>query len=125
MTPGEVGAYFRLLCFSWKEPECGLTNNQADLKILANWATAAEGDRWERVMACFPKHPMRNKAVHNPRLYREWLRAREISQERGKAAQARWSKPTVPDKPPQKVAHRLGAGFESVGQIADKHFKPV
>lgn len=125
MTLGEIGAYVTLLCYAWREPECALTNDQADLKILAGWDTAQSTDRWERVMACWPKHPTRKKMVHNPRLYKEWLRARQISGERRQAAMKRHhpERFTTP-KPATRLHDRSAGGFESISQLADKHFPP-
>ena len=100
MTLGEIGAYLTLLCYAWREPYCALTANHDDLKTLAGWKTAGPEDRWERIVACFPKHPMVKKKVHNPRLYREWMRAREISGERSLAAKKRWEQHETQDKNP-------------------------
>lgn len=130
MTLGEIGAYITLLCYAWLEPDCALTNNQDDLKILARWDTATPKDRWERIMACFPKHPTRKKCVHNPRLYKEWLRAREISAERSHAAKKRWEHhATQPLKPSLISKDHTKKGLTTIAQdvvaIADKHFPPI
>lgn len=123
MTIGEQGAYLRLLMLAWSDPDCSLTKREPDLKEMALWTSNTDG-KWEKVRACFVPHPEKRGRLYNPRLYAEWVKVEDLKQRRKEAAQVRWQKP--PDQPSvSPLMKRTSAGFESVGQIADKHFKPV
>lgn len=71
MLPEEEGAYFRLLCYAWGDPDCSLPD---DDEVLARLSRL--GDRWlngcsTAVRACFEKHPNKPGRIYNPRLFLE------------------------------------------------------
>lgn len=125
MNTPQRGAYMQLLVLEWDDSECSLPKNPDHLKAMAGWSNAPESwGSFEPVIACFTTHPKYRNRVHNARLYEEWKYCQEKSSAAQESAKARWSKPTVPEQPVQKIRKPPG-GFESVGSIADKHFKPV
>jgi len=59
MTLAEQGAYLRLLCLAWNEPDCTLPDDDAQLSLLSllNRAWALGSD--EKIRACFCPDPDR------------------------------------------------------------------
>ena len=124
------GAYFRLLCFAWDDPDCSLPNDLQELRELAMWDNAW-GD-FGKVRACFTTHPDYPKRLQNTRLTREWLKAKEKQGKAHESAVARWyPKQTPPQSttPVRKLADRELKGFsqlqDTLTTVADKHFPPV
>lgn len=71
MEPEEEGAYIRLLCHAWGDPDCSLPN---DDQILAKLSRL--GERWfngcsTRVKQCFNTHPGKPDRIYNQRLLDE------------------------------------------------------
>ena len=119
MTNAEREAYKALLWFAWKDAQCSLPDDMAELKALAHWD---EKDRatWQKVRRCFEPHPNVPDRLSNTVLYAEWQKARRIRALRKQAAFKRHQ--TAQPEPVR--ARRLTTGFESVGTIADQHFPP-
>ena len=140
MTLQERGAYIELLLYAWKSDACALPKHEVVLKSLASWPEQDYLDEYgicphnfQRVLDCFEAHPEHPDMLCNLRLYKEWLAAIERHQtfsKRGKkGAKKRWAEsaknePQALKLPTRNLADRSGTGFESVGQIADKNFKP-
>ena len=90
MTPAEEGAFIRLLCIAWLEPDCGLPD---DDKILAKLSRLNRS--WNRVSGrkLLSKFRSENGRLYNDRLLEEWrkrLEWKEKSSQGGrKSAQAK------------------------------------
>ena len=90
MTPAEEGAYIRLLCIAWLEPDCGLPD---DDKILAKLSRLNRS--WNRVSGRKLRNKFRseNGRLYNDRLLeerRKQLEWKEKSSQGGKrSAQAK------------------------------------
>lgn len=131
MTVGEQGAYLRLLMFAWTDTECTLTSNLDELKELALWTEKTDGD-FEKVRACFIRHPGKRGRIYNPRLKAEWEKVEDLKSRRKEAAQKRWEKPVNPAHIPLQsrptLHDRESKGFTAVGseisKIADKWLPP-
>lgn len=128
MNTPERGAYLQLLFWAWDDPWCSLPTSENELKQLAGWTTESWGS-FKRIRACFTKHPTQAGRLHNARLYEEWRYTEEKSEAAKASAKARWQKPAEQATPKNPILKNLndrsGSGFESVGAIADKHFKPT
>jgi uncharacterized protein YdaU (DUF1376 family) len=122
MTGDEERGYLRLLLHAWKQPDCGLPN---DDDLLAGWSKL--GKKWRkssaRIRACFFEN---NGRLYNERLLAEWNNQREFHEKRGAVAKAgakaRWSKKhassnagSMPEAMPK---HCLGnAGDDADGML--------
>ena len=96
MTGNQESAFFRLLCYAWLNDACALPSNaQALLKLTKG----IDAEEFKSVLACFKPHPTNPNALHNPRLYKEWLAARArqemLTTRAEKGAQARWGEKPV------------------------------
>ena len=77
MTPAQEGAYFRLLCHAWNDPDCSLPDDDAALAVLSRL-----GDEWQNgasvlIRKCFETHPKIEQRLHNPRLTDERIKQRK------------------------------------------------
>ena len=124
MSHSQRSAYVWLLCRAWDDQDCGVPASSQKLKEAANW-TAKDGD-FRRVRACFQPHPTVKGKLYNPRLYEEWMKAKQKSAAARASVLTRWQKPSEPQpaRPHRPITDRSGSGFESVGKIADKVFPP-
>jgi uncharacterized protein YdaU (DUF1376 family) len=71
MTPSEEGAYIRLLCYCWNDPDCTLPD---DDEVLARLSRLGEG--WfnggsTALRRCFMPHPKKPGRLFNSRLLDE------------------------------------------------------
>ena len=126
MNCPQQGAYIRLMIYAWDDPDCSLPNDLGMLTQMAKWEVQWGG--LEPVLACFKKHPHKKGRLYNPRLYEEFLYCQERSlkaAQSGKLGGLAHRPPSEPTRLPPIKKDRSAAGFESVGQIADKHFKPT
>ena len=91
MTTEEVGAYFLLLCKSWRESP--VASLPSDDLVLARWARLTP-DRWSvckpSVLAPFKFGP--DSRWHQKRLRQEYDKIIAVRRERSKAANKRWNK---------------------------------
>lgn len=96
MTPAQEGAYIRLLCYAWSDPDCSIPDDDAQLAILSRM-----GEEWLKggstvVRKCFNQHPTVPGKLVNLRLLAEREKQqlwREKSQAGGiKSGQARQEK---------------------------------
>jgi len=91
MTPAEEGAYIRLLCYAWADPECSIPDDDT---ILTNLSRLGEG--WLKggsikIRECFTAHPKKPGRLFNERLMEERKKQqawRKKSQEGGKRSAA-------------------------------------
>jgi len=99
MKPEEEGAYIRLLCYAWNEPDCGLPDDDEQLAILSRL-----GKDWLKggvsvVRKCFFSKGGR---LYNKRLLKERKKQekwKKKSSEGGKkSAKVRWGKGKKADK---------------------------
>ena len=88
MTPAEEGAYFRLLCHAWNEPDCSLPDDDATLAKLSRLGDAWQQDSGARIRACFKPDPARPGRIFNERE----RKIRQRQQARLDAANARCEK---------------------------------
>jgi len=96
MTPAQEGAYIRLLCYAWSDPDCSIPDDDNQLAVLSRM-----GEEWLKggstvVRACFNQHPTVAGKLVNLRLLAEREKQqlwREKSQAGGiKSGQARQEK---------------------------------
>lgn len=71
MTPAEEGAYIRLLCYAWNDPDCSIPDNDETLSVLSRL-----GEGWLKggsrvVRKCFQPHPTILGKLINIRLLKE------------------------------------------------------
>ena len=129
MTCSQEGAYIRLLCHAWLEPDCGLPRDTEQLKQLARWSPRMKG--FEAVEDRFIIHPLNPERYTNRRLYAEWQKTTRISKAHQQAAHARWKKTkgVPPSIPIIASKDRTTKGFTPIGQeisaMANKHLPPV
>src|SRR5262249_5296924 len=93
MSAEEERGYLRLLLHAWKQPDCGLPNDDATLAVLAMIPIG----KWRRssgakLRQCFE---LRDGRLYNQRLLRERQHQDEYKRERSEAgrkgAEKRWS----------------------------------
>jgi uncharacterized protein YdaU (DUF1376 family) len=110
MTPAQEGAYIRLLCYAWNDPDCSIPD---DDQILAALSRLGEG--WFNggssiLRKCFEPHPEKQHRLINKRLTEERIKQdewRKKSQEGGlKSGESRRSK-------------RLKGGSRVVGRVVE------
>ncbi len=97
MTADEERGYLRLLLHAWKQPDCGLPDDDGTLATLS-----LIGARWKRsaakLRACFQS---REGRLYNRRLLEEWEYQRRYHSERAtagaKGAAKRWGNRSEPD----------------------------
>lgn len=123
MSHSQKGVYVDLLCLEWDSPDCSLPSKPVELKKLVQWKGSLK--EFELVRSCFTPHPDNPKLLHNARLYHEWMKAHKKQEAAKASALVRWQKPAELG-PVRKLHEREStAGFETIGSIADKHFKPI
>jgi uncharacterized protein YdaU (DUF1376 family) len=92
MNGDEERGYLRLLMYAWKQPDCGLPDDDKSLSVIS-----LLGKKWMRgsgakLRDCFVQ---REGRLYSERLLREWLRKKEYDERKGLAAKtaadARWS----------------------------------
>lgn|SRR5262245_10154794 len=71
MSPAQEGAYIRLLCIAWNDPDCSIPDDDAQLAILSRL-----GEGWLKggstlVRECFNQHPEKPGRLVNLRLLEE------------------------------------------------------
>lgn len=84
MTPEEVGAYIRLLCYQWSKE--GLPNDQAKCASMAGCHGNAIASIWHKFGIC------EDGKVRNSRLEKVRDDSRRYSEKQAKNAQKRWEK---------------------------------
>lgn len=101
MEAPHIGCYIMLLAQCWSERQCSLPSDPVILKKLSNWSDEKWGD-FSPVLACF--EPLKKTGrLTNPRLYREWLEARQrtevLSESGQRGAEKRWASKVPKPKP--------------------------
>lgn len=87
MSPAEEGAYIRLLCIAWNDPDCSITSDDKELSILSRLGEGWFKDGSRVVLKCFNQHPTKPGRLVNNRLLEEREKQRkwrEKSSEGGK-----------------------------------------
>lgn len=96
MSPAEEGAYFRLLCYAWNDPNCTLPDDDSDLAGLSRLGEAWEMGSGAKIRACFTADLERPGRIYNAkqRSLREQQEQRLSSakEKATKAANTRWRK---------------------------------
>lgn len=77
MTPAQEGAYFRLLCYAWADPDCSLPDDDTALAQLSRLGEAWFNGGSAVVRACFVLHPKIPQRLVNLRLMKEFKRQQE------------------------------------------------
>ncbi len=93
MNPAQEGAYIRLLCYAWNDPDCSIPNSDEKLSALSRL-----GSDWNihgsQVKECFEPHPEKKDRLINSKLY--FVRSEMLEYQRTKSAagkkgaQKRW-----------------------------------
>lgn len=111
MTPAQEGAYIRLLCIAWNDPDCSIPDDDSQLAILSRL-----GEGWLNggsllVRKCFEPHPNKPGRLVNLRLLEERKKQqewREKSKAGGmKSAQVRQEKALAARRKPVKGGSRV------------------
>src|SRR3990167_4913754 len=93
MGHAQMGAYIHLLAKCWAHESCSLPPQRPLLKTLINWRGTDE--ELEPVLACFKPLAHKSPRLINPRLYAEWLKAKQhtaiLSESGQKGAVKRWA----------------------------------
>jgi len=94
MDPAAEGAYIRLLCHAWNDPDTTLPNEEQILILLSRLGSR----RWKKyrsmILKCFDSHPSIEGRLHNKRLtkikedMRKFHETQSLKGKRG--ADARW-----------------------------------
>jgi len=96
MTPGEEGAYIRLLCYAWADPDCTIPDDDEVLAKLSRLGEAGFNGGSTSLRKCFEAHPKKSGRLFNARLLEERKKQeawRKKSQEGGKrSAESRASR---------------------------------
>lgn len=74
MTPAEEGAYLRLLCHAWSDPQCSLLDNDDILASLSRLGPEWFNGASTKIRACFKK---KGNKLYSPRLKNEKEKQRE------------------------------------------------
>ena len=118
----EIGAYMMLLAECWDNASCSLPDDNRMLQKMIGWKASC-GD-WRKVRARFSAHPIEQGRLCNERLLEEFRYCESKSQKAAESGKLGGLARAASSPLPPRLADRSGSGFESVGQIADKHFKP-
>ena len=68
MSLAEQGAYINLLCHQWNDPTCSLPDDDEALAALSGLREGWFNGGCRLVRLCFPKHPVLDGRIANPRL---------------------------------------------------------
>jgi len=72
MCPAQEGAYIRLLAWCWRDPDCGIPDDDASLakrsRLGDDWATLGKA-----VREMFVTHPKVSGKLTNSRLFAQWV----------------------------------------------------
>jgi len=98
MEHAQIGAYIMLLAKCWAHESCSLPQQPQILKTMINWRGTDED--FIPVLACFKPLTRGSQRLTNPRLYAEWLEAKQrtemLSESGQKGAAKRWAAPAKP-----------------------------
>jgi uncharacterized protein YdaU (DUF1376 family) len=101
MTPAEEGAYIRLLCHAWADPDCTIPDDGETLARLSRLGEQwhSYGSAMNPVKACFVPHPKKPGRLINVRLYAEWKKLKAFLHDKSRAgrkgAESRWNPTTT------------------------------
>ena len=107
MTPAEEGAYWRLLCHEWLQPDCGLPDNDQELAVLSRL-----DDQWEHGSGAKIRRKFR---AQNGRLYND-----RLFEERKK--QEEWAKKSAKGGRKSAAAKKIGGSKGGSSLVADGVF---
>ena len=92
MTPAERGGYIQLLAYCWVSGDCSLPDDDSKLSALTDLDSSAI----VAIRKCFIAHPMKNGAITNEKMLKQWVQLNEYRNERVasglKGAKKRWKK---------------------------------
>lgn len=111
MTPAQEGAYVRLLCIAWGDPDCSIPDDDNQLAILSRLAEGWFNGGSTLVRECFEPHPNKPGRLVNLRLLEE-RRKQEEWREKSKAGgiksgQVRQEKALIPATKQTKGGSRV------------------
>lgn len=97
MTPAQEGAYIRLLCYAWNDPDCSIPDDDQQLAVLSRLGEGWFNNGSRLVRECFEPHPEKQGRLVNRRLLEERQKQeqwREKSRQGGiQSGQTRRAKP--------------------------------
>ena len=109
MTPAQEGAYIRLLCHAWNDPDCSIPDDDQQLAVLSRLGEEWGKGGYNLVKACFQPHPNKPHRLVNTRLLEERKKQEEWRAKSSlggqKSAQTRWG---TPDKSTTKKKNKGG-----------------
>ena len=65
LTPAEEGAFWRLLCHAWNEPDCTLPNDDKALASLSRLGASWAQGSGTTIRSCFDADPARPGRIFN------------------------------------------------------------
>lgn len=71
MTPAQEGAYIRLLCHAWNDPDCSIPDSDEELAALSRLGEGWFKDGSTKIRKCFEPHPEIPGRLVNLRLLEE------------------------------------------------------
>jgi uncharacterized protein YdaU (DUF1376 family) len=71
MTPAQEGAYIRLLCYAWNDPDCSIPDDDQTLSTLSRLGEGWFNGGSQMVRNCFEPHPTKPGRLVNSRLLEE------------------------------------------------------
>lgn len=71
MTPAQEGAYIRLLCYAWNDPNCSIPDDDQELSVLSRLGEGWFNGGSAMVRKCFEPHPALPGRLVNRRLIEE------------------------------------------------------
>lgn len=77
MTPAQEGAYIRLLCHAWNDPDCSIPDDDAALAVLTRLFEGWFNGSATVVRKCFEPHPEIPGKLVNSRLLKERIKQEE------------------------------------------------
>ena len=77
MSPAEEGAYMRLLCYAWTDPDCGIDDDDDILAKLSRLDKGWFNGSSTTLRKCFVPHPVVSGKLINPRQYEEWQKRQD------------------------------------------------
>ena len=94
MTPAEEGAFIRLLCYAWNEPDCTLPDDDGRLATMSRLGDAWTAGSGAKLREKFTPCPDRPGRLFNPRLRversKQKARTEAATKQRRDAANKRW-----------------------------------
>jgi len=85
MTPAEEGAYVRLLCHAWNDPDCSIPDDDEALEVLSRLGEGWQNGSGLKLRMCFTPHPRKLGRLCNARLLAEFKSLQKFRRDKQRA----------------------------------------